>query len=220
MSQILHSSPRKNRESEPAWEIARLFPTQGNWDEVDYLELDGNYLVELNNGSIEVLPMPTTTHQFIMLYLYGLLLSFVSRRGLGTVVVAPLRIHLGPKKFREPDVVFMLRKHAHRIGEQYWEGADLVMEVVSGGEEDRRRDLFEKRRDYARAGIPEYWIVDPQEERIIVLRLSGKRYLSEGSFSIGQTASSILLPGFSVDVKEVFAKRLAKNGGSRPKRKS
>ena len=42
---------------------------------------------------------------------------------------------------REPDVLFMLKEHADRIGDDCWEGADLVMEVVSGGAEDRRRDL-------------------------------------------------------------------------------
>ena len=46
---------------------------------------------------------------------------------------------------------------------KYPSGADLVMEVVSGGREDRKRDLVTKRRDYARANIPEYWIVDPQD---------------------------------------------------------
>jgi Uma2 family endonuclease len=128
-------------------------------------------------------------------------------------------VRLWPKKYREPDVVFMVNKHAHRIGEEYWEGADLVMEVVSASEEDRRRDLVRKRRDYARAGIPEYWIIDPQKERISVLRLQGKRYEVHGTFSKGQTASSILLPGFSVDVKEVLAQRLAKNNHRRPRRK-
>ncbi|MFO0956477.1 MAG: Uma2 family endonuclease [Isosphaeraceae bacterium] len=68
-------------------------------------------------------------------------------------------VRLGPDKIREPDIVFLLAEHADRIGKQVLEGADLVMEVVS---EDRRRDLVEKRADYAEAGIPEYWIIDPE----------------------------------------------------------
>src|SRR5436309_255137 len=91
--------------------------------------------------------------------------------------------------------------------EPAWEVAYLVMEVVSGGQKDRHRDLVTKRREYARAGIPEYWIVDPQEERITVLRLAGKRYLVQGEFARGATAPSHLLPGFTVDVSEALAQQ-------------
>jgi Uma2 family endonuclease len=89
-------------------------------------------LIELSQGYLEVLPMPTTSHQALVFYIGGLLLAFASVGDLGTVLVAPLRVRLGPRKFREPDIVFMTKRHAHRIGEQYWRGADLVMEIVSG----------------------------------------------------------------------------------------
>jgi Uma2 family endonuclease len=88
--------------------------------------------------------------------------------------------------------------HALRIGEPFWEGADLVMEVVR--DDDRRRDLETKRREYAQAGIPEYWIVDPQQARITVLRLEGASYVIDGEFPQGTRAISHLLPGFTVDV--------------------
>jgi Uma2 family endonuclease len=205
--------------------VAYLFPTQGNWSEEDYLALRGNQLVEFADGFLEVLPMPTTSHQLLVVYLYGLLLAFTRPRGLGTPLVAPLRVRLWPEKFREPDLVFMRAEHADRIGEDYWTGADLVMEVVSGGAEDRRRDLVTKRREYARAGIPEYWIIDPQEKRITVLRLAGKRYLVHGAFAGGETATSPTLPGFAVEVSEAFAQQVrpkpADKGagtGKRPRR--
>jgi Uma2 family endonuclease len=94
----------------------------------------------------------------------------------------------------------MLKRHSVRIGEEFWTGADLVMEVVSGDDKDRRRDLVTKRREYARAGIAKYWIVDPQEGRITVLRLAARRYVMHGEFPRGTVASSRLLPGFIVDV--------------------
>jgi Uma2 family endonuclease len=193
---------------EPAWEVAYLFPPQGEWNEEDYLALDTSRLVELSDGCLEVLPMPTTSHQLLVAYLYGLLLGFASRGNLGTVLFAPLRVRLRSGTFREPDVVFMAATHADRIGEDYWDGADLVMEVVRADNEDRRRDLETKRREYARAGIPEYWIVDPQEEQITVLRLAGKRYVVHGAFPAGTNASSALLPGFTVDVTEAFSLRI------------
>lgn len=189
--------------AEPTWDVARLFPAQGTWSEEEYLELNGNRLLEFSHGYLEVLVMPTTSHQFIALFLYRALDSFVRLGALGFVLAAPLRVRLWSGKFREPDVVFMAKAHAGRIGEQFWEGADLAMEVVST--DDRRRDLETKRFEYARAGIPEYWIIDPLLGTITVLRLEGDTYAVHGEFPKGGKATSALLPGFAVDVAEVFA---------------
>jgi Uma2 family endonuclease len=191
--------------SEPAWEIARLFPDQGQWGEGDYLLLtqSTNRLAEFSGGRIEILPMPKTSHQLIVAYLYRALLAFVSSRQRGTVLFAPLRVRLPQGTFREPDVVFMLAEHAARTGEDFWEGADLAMEVVS--DENREHDLVTKRAEYAAAGIPEYWIVDPRERTVTVLRLADDAYAEDGVYRPGQRASSPLLPGFEVDVQAVLA---------------
>jgi Uma2 family endonuclease len=198
---------RTSRRNDPTWEIAHLFPSQGDWSEEEYLALETNHLVEFSDGILEVLPMPTTSHQLLVLFLYRRLMAFVTQSDLGVVLVSALRVRLRSGKFREPDVLFVSHQHADRMGEDYWTGADLVMEVVSGESEDRRRDLITKRREYALAGIPEYWIVDPRDEQITVLRLSGRKYLMHGRFGKGQTATSHLLPDFGVDVNEVFAAR-------------
>lgn len=177
MRQSAARSTRKLVRAEPAWEIAHLFPAQGQWSEEEYLALDSNRLVEFSDGFIEVLPVPTTTHQLIAGYLYELIIALVREHSLGMVLFAGIRIRLWPAKYRQPDIVFMHHKHEDRIGEEYWDGADLAIEVVSRDTKDRHHDLVTKRREYARAGIGEYWIVDPQKERITVLRLQGKRYL-------------------------------------------
>jgi Uma2 family endonuclease len=180
-----------------------LFPNQGHWTGVDYLCLDTNHLVELSDGCLEVLPMPTMIHQLIALYLYGCLKAFAHPK-LGVVLAAPFRIQLWPEKFREPDVMFMLKEHRHRVHNEYWEGADLAIEVVSDDPEDRERDLVVKRGEYARAGIGEYWIVDPKLKQITVLALRGKKYQVIGEYKAGKAASR-LLGGFSVDVASVFS---------------
>jgi Uma2 family endonuclease len=118
-------------------------------------------------------------------------------------LVAPIKVRLRPGKFREPDVVFMLTANRSRIGELFWEDADLVMEVVSS---DRQLDYKEKRADYAKAGIPEYWIVDPAEKKITVLRLEKDQYVVHGEFLAGAQATSVILPGFAVEVKSVFTR--------------
>ena len=189
--------------AELTWEIAQLFPAQGHWSEEEYLSLDTNHLIEFSQGQLEFLPLPTFSHQRLVAFLYRLLLGFVEDRGLGIVMFAPLRIQLGHGKFREPDLVFMAAEHADRLGEKFWQGADLVMEIVSP--DDPERDKVTKRREYAQAGIPEYWIVDSTEASITVLTLQGQEYALHGEFAAGEAASSVLLEGFKVDVGDVFS---------------
>jgi Uma2 family endonuclease len=199
-----NSSHTSLEEGEPAWEVARLFPAQGHWSVGDYLNLDGNFLVEYSQGYIDVLPMPTSSHQRLLAYLYGLLLTFVVSRDLGEALFAPLKVRIQRREYREPDILFALKEHANLKGERYWKGADLVMEIVSPDAKSRRRDLKKKRRDYAKAGIPEYWIIDPLQEKITVLRLSEESYSVHGEFARDEIASSHLLPGFTVDVSAAF----------------
>lgn len=205
VAEDLREGGKDRPNGQPTWDVALLFPEQGNWSVEEYLALPGNRLVEYADGRLEVLPMPTTLHQWIVGFLYRALEAFASSQQLGLALLAPLRVQLWPDKFREPDVVFMRAEHRDRVGKEFWDGADLVMEVLSDSSEDRRRDLVTKRREYARAGIPEYWIVDPRRKRITVLRLKGEKYIALGTFKPGQTARSHLLPGFAVDVAAALA---------------
>jgi Uma2 family endonuclease len=188
----------------PSWEVAHLFPVQGRWSESDYLNLTEhtNHLVELSDGYVEVLPMPTRRHQKIVLLLYRLIYEFMAANSLGTVLCAPLRVRLWEGKFREPDLVVMLAEHRSREHEAFFDGADLVVEVVS--DDAPERDIGTKRQEYAQAGIPEYWIVDPRMEQINVLRLQGAAYQPQGEYRRGDVVPSALLAGFQVAVATVF----------------
>ena len=186
---------------EPAWDIARLFPAQGQWSEEEYFTLDSGRLVEFSHGFVEVLPMPTERHQAIVAYLYRLLYALTQRRG-GKALFAAMPLRLWTGKMREPDLMYLLPEHLHLRGEQYWQWSDLVIEVVSEG--NRAHDLERKRFEYARAGIPEYWIVDPLYQTIIVLRLEDDHYVEHGVFGRGETATSALLPDLATEVGAVF----------------
>jgi Uma2 family endonuclease len=193
---------RLSQPGDLTWEVARFYPRQGEWTKAEYLALPTNHLVELANGRLEVLPMPTHYHQLVLLFLYGVLDAFTKKHAPGVVMVASLPVELWPGHFREPDVLYMKAENAHRI-QAYWQGADLVMEVVSPSNAEHDRDI--KRREYAQAGIPEYWIVDVIQRHILVLTLDGKEYRVHGEFGPGTTATSVLLPGFSVAVDDVLA---------------
>jgi Uma2 family endonuclease len=202
------TSPAKSRAISmmPA-DIVRLVTARDHWTEAEYLVLDnniGNWMVELVDGRLDFPPMPDMYHQDIVIFLLFRLDEFVSAYCDGEVLQAPLSVRLGNESFRKPDISYF---KAHRIKDKHRppEGADLVMEIVSPGEEARERDLETKRRDYAQAKIPEYWIVDPETKTITVLALSGKSYKVHGEFKAGQTATSKLLKGFQVTVSDVFA---------------
>ncbi len=192
-------------EMEPTWDVAKLFPAQGSWSEEEYLMLPDNRLTEYSHGRLEVLPMPSFAHQLLVMLLYRLLHAHIASLRLGFAVIAPMRVQLWKGKYREPDVAFMLRANRDRIHEQYWDGADLVMEVVSP--DDPLRDVETKRREYAHAGIPEYWLVNPNSETITVFTLpvNVDLYDVHGVYARGETAASLLLPGFTVDVDACFA---------------
>src|SRR5207248_6687776 len=85
-----------SKPGEPTWEVTRFFPRQGTWTETEYFALPTNHLVELSNGRLEVLPMPTYFHQLVVAYLYESLKAHVSAHAPGVVLFAPLPMHLWP----------------------------------------------------------------------------------------------------------------------------
>ena len=179
--------------------VLSLAPLQGHWTAEQYLLLTDqtNRLLEFTDGYIEVLPMPTDHHQAILEFLFLALRAFIQQLG-GKVRFAPLRLQIRVDKFREPDILLLRDANDPRRQNRYWRGADLVVEIVSPDHPER--DTKEKRADYAEAGIPEYWIVEPEHEMITVLRLEGEAYGEHGVFRRGGTASSALLQGFAVQV--------------------
>ncbi len=183
-----------------------LLPPQGSWTETEYLTLTENRkrLVEYTDGFLEVLPMPTDQHQNILQFLFLAFHGFLEPRG-GKVHFCPLRLRIRPGKYREPDLMLLFSATDPRRQNRFWLGADLALEVVS--EEKPERDLVDKRGDYAEGRIPEYWIVNPQNETITVLRLNGESYEEAGVYRRGQSARSALLAEFAVAVDRVFDAR-------------
>ena len=179
--------------------LGEILPPQGQWSEEEYLVLTDhrNRLIEFTDGFLEALPMPTDKHQSVLQFLFLAFFHFVQPRG-GKVHFAPLRLRIRPGKFREPDLLLLLSAMDPRRQDRFWLGADLALEVVS--EQKPERDLVDKRGDYAEGLVPEYWIVNPQTERVTVLRLQGNAYEEAGIYRRGELAGSVLLPGFSVDV--------------------
>ena len=188
-----------------AVEIAQLWPPQGEWTEADYFALpDTNRIVELSEGVLVMPPLPTHTHQIVVGNLYRALFSFVTERNLGVVQLAPLPVRLWPDKIREPDILFVSWEHSDRIGEKVYGPPDLVVEVTSSS--TYQTDRVEKFAEYAKAGIQEYWIVDPEQETVDVYSLKQGAYEPVGRWVRGQRVRSELLEGFEIDVDTIFNK--------------
>lgn len=184
-------------------QILDILDRQGSWTAEEYLSLTDHStrLVEFSGGFLEALPLPTDHHQAIAQFLLYAFDIFVKPQG-GRVRIAPLRLRVAKDKFREPDLLLLLSASDRRRQNRFWTGADLIVEVVSPDKPER--DLVLKRREYAAAGIAEYWIVNPSNESILVLVLNNKRYRRLGSFARGGVAHSSLLEGFRLDVNQVF----------------
>lgn len=204
-TQAVSNGAPRSRRGEPTWEMTDFYPRQGEWTEAEYLALETNRLVEFTDGVLEFLTMPTLSHQDISDYLYERLKDFVTRNDLGKVRYAPLKVRVAEDKWREPDLVFLNHDQVREAAGRYPLGADLVVEIVSEGKESRERDLDKKPIEYAKAGIREYWIVDPETSVIRVLTLDGEQYKTHGEFQPGQQATSVLFDGFAVPVADVFA---------------
>ena len=189
---------------EPAWEAAYMLPLQGSWSEEDFLKFHTNRMAELVDGRLEILPMPTLKHQRIVIWLLDAFRRVVSHQPDATVLLAPLPTRLFPGTIREPDLLYISPENAPAPDVEYPSHLDLALEIVSPGKEARQRDYEDKRIDYARAGISEYWIVDPQENQVTVLVLRDGAYVEHGVFRAGDMASGILLPDLVIDVRAML----------------
>lgn len=184
-------------------EILDFFPRQGHWTEEDYFNLpETNRIVELSEGRLIITPAPTDQHQRIVGELYFLIRSFLLKNNLGEVRLSPLDIRLWRDNIRQPDIVFVCNEHKDRISNKYWGVPDLVIEVTS--ENTEKQDRIEKFYEYEKAGVLEYWIVDPFQQIIEVFTMRKETYTLYGKWSVSEIAKSGLLTGFEVKINELM----------------
>ena len=188
---------------EPVWPLAEmLFPRQGDWTEAEFLKLD-LMRVELVDGRLEFLPVGNELHQGIVLFLVTALTALLRPGDRGKVMFAPFKVKTVGGHFREPDIVVMLAENYSKRSPGHWRGADLAIEIISP--DDPERDYVDKRAEYAKAGIREYWIVDPIRRRVVLLMLRDGEYQEISTYLPGDVATSQVVAGFEVDVTKTLA---------------
>jgi len=191
---------------EPAWEAAYMLPVQGSWSEADFLKFHTNRMAELVDGRLEILPMPTWLHQLILDFLLERIKDHLRESNCGgRILMAPLPTRLFARTIREPDLLYVGADNLPKDIRGYPDKIDLAIEIVSSGEEARKRDYIDKRADYAKAGVSEYWIVDPEESLVTVLSLTGAEYQVAQECRPGDIARSVLLNGLEILVDQIWA---------------
>ncbi len=159
---------------------------------------------QLIGGELLMSPAPSFRHQLVVARILAALLTFVEARRLGSVVGSPIDVILTEQDVLQPDIAYTSAGRKSIIAKEGIRGGpDLTVEALSPT--TARLDLGPKRVLYARHGVTEYWVVDPDANRIDVYRLQENAEKPQRTLGATDTLTTPLLPGFSLDLAGVFA---------------
>jgi Uma2 family endonuclease len=171
------------------------------YEELSRLPGDG-HRYELFDGEAYVSPSPSLRHQRVALNLAVALRTAFGDRG--EVFIAPMDVVLGRATAPQPDLGVVLAEHSAILQDVVRGVPDLLVEVLSPSTAEMDRGL--KMETYARHGVPEYWIADPEREAIEIYRLDrdAGAYRQVDTCRRGDRIETPLLPGLAVEVAPVF----------------
>ena len=149
-------------------------------------------------------PAPRLPHQRVVMKLGALLHGFVEQGGLGEVFAAPCDVLLSSTDVVQPDLLFVSTQRRHLLlGEDNVRGApDLIVEVLSPS--TAGLDKTFKRGLYAKYGVQEFWLVDPDARTVTVLSLGDAGFEVVAVHGEAQRLSSPALEGFTFELDEIF----------------
>lgn len=163
---------------------------------------DDNLRRELIDGELIVTAAPRLRHQGVVKRLLRFLDQYVEGHG-GEVVVSPFDVLLSDGDVVEPDLLVVRAENLDRLEEAFLRGApDIVIEVSSPS--TRRLELIRKRNLYERYGVPEYWYVDLEADRIDVYRRADEGFERPLVLERPDDLTSPLLPGFAMSVDAIL----------------
>lgn len=172
---------------------------------VEWADLDEDVAGELVDGVLEQEEMPSFLHEVIVTWLIAALHAWAERKG-AQVAGSEAKIAVSPRRGRKPDLSVYLDEQPSADDTLIRVTPHLVVEVASPRPRDARRDRVEKLRDYARAGIRYYWIVDPRLRSLEVFeRAANGRYSLAVSAGDGRVRIPSC-PGLSIDLDRLWKK--------------
>ena len=180
-----------------------MLDVQTKFTYADYLKTADDERYELLNGELVMSPSPREIHQYILGRLYLRLGAFIYGRNLGKVYFSPFDVVLSDTDVVQPDLLFVSNEREKIITADNIQGApDLVVEILSLATAERDRTL--KLDLYARHGVKEYWIVDPDARTITVFLQGENLFEVMGIYGEEQTLRSPTLEGFNITLQEIF----------------
>lgn len=157
---------------------------------------------EIIDGELIVNAAPVTRHQKAVAAILVALFNYAKASG-GTALCAPYDVVFALDNVVEPDVLFIRSDHLDRLGAKFLEGPpDLVVEISSPS--TRRLELVRKRELYQRFGVPEYWYVDLELDRVEVYVLEEGGYPAPAIRYPGETLEPAGTPGLAVPVADAL----------------
>jgi Uma2 family endonuclease len=181
---------------------ALLQTQRKHWTYEEYYRLNDEQRYEIFNGELSMAPAPDTWHQDWLGALHLLIAPYVRKGKLGRVFVAPVDVVLDSSNVVQPDLVFVAQPNCGIIEKRAIFGTpDVVVEFISPS--SVRRDRYLKKALYARFGVKEYWIGDPANKSLEVLRLEDGVYQPFCSAEERGRITSSVVPGFEFDLSEL-----------------
>jgi Uma2 family endonuclease len=165
---------------------------------------DGNRY-ELLQGELIVSPSPAGIHQVVLGRLYADLKVAARTARFGTVIIAPFDVRFSRSNVVEPDLIAFSQDQYPQYKGTYFEGAPaFVVEVLSPG--SVKYDRVRKANLYMEHGVQEYWVVEPQSNRVLI-HVAGIDEPMPRIVTAGIIASAVI-PEFQVDLEALFAPEL------------
>jgi Uma2 family endonuclease len=173
--------------------------------DLDIMPDDGNRY-ELIEGELFVSRSPSLRHQSVSGNLFRSIDTYLMQNPIGRLWTTPGVI------FSEfsgviPDLVFVSHQRRNEVasGDRITGAPDLVIEIVSPGVENERRDRLAKRQLYGKHGVKEYWIVDFEKRTIEVYLLQGQILQLQSHLTEKDEITSSVLPGYRAKVETILS---------------
>ncbi len=175
-------------------------------NDLEAMPEDGNRY-EVIEGELFVSRAPGLTHQRVSGNITYLLKNFLEKTPIGEVIYTPGLI-LSEFSGVIPDIVFFRHEQGAQIisGERLTGPPDLVIEILSPGSENVRRDRVAKRQLYGKHGVAAYWLVDPERRALEVYRLQSGNLNLVATLAEDDEVFSAALPGFKCRVTDIFTR--------------
>ncbi|MDQ3687747.1 MAG: Uma2 family endonuclease [Acidobacteriota bacterium] len=172
--------------------------------DLDLMPDDGNRY-EVIEGEILVSRAPGLAHQRVSRNITVIVSNYLERNPIGEILATP-GVMFSELSGVIPDLIFISNERRQEIasGERVTGAPDLVIEIVSPGTENARRDRVAKRQLYGKYGVKEYWVVDPERQDVEIYRSQDGTLELIGSFADEEKLTSPHLPGFECMPVSIF----------------